>query len=102
MAFMLSHNIGLLREVRQDCILEPGCVEARRGGRLMMETARRLLTEAATAKQVRAYWETAARLLSGQAGGVAVELAYRGVNEAGAATAGAPGMAGDAVVVRWE
>ena len=30
----------------------------------MMETARRLLTEAGSAKQVRAYWETVARLLS--------------------------------------
>ena len=67
-----------------------------------MEIISRLLTEASSAKQVRAYWETAARLLSEQAGGLGVELVYRGVNEAGAATAGAPGTGANTVVVRWE
>src|SRR5207247_1140810 len=37
---------------------------------LLMEIISRLLTEASSAKQVRAYWETAARLLSEQAGGL--------------------------------
>src|SRR6266550_3183265 len=95
MAFIALHNIGLLREVRQDCILG-------RGGRLMMETARRLLTEAGSAKQVRAYWETVARLLSEQARGVGLELVYQGVNEASTLVAGPVGQSGDAVVVRWE
>src|SRR5256885_3288952 len=95
MAFIALHNIGLLREVRQDCILG-------RGGRLMMETARRLLTEAGSAKQVRAYWETVARLLSEQARGGGLELVYRGVNEASTLVAGPVGQSGDAVVVRWE
>src|SRR6266516_3420392 len=95
MAFIALHNIGLLREVRQDCILG-------RGGRVMMETARRLLTEAGSDKQVRAYWETVARLLSEQARGVGLELVYQGVNEASTLVAGPVGQSGDAVVVRWE
>src|SRR5437867_5702439 len=68
----------------------------------MMETARRLLTEAGSAKQVRAYWETVARLLSEQARGVGLELVYQGVNEASTLVAGPVGQPGDAVVVRWE
>ena len=68
----------------------------------MMESITRLLTEAAAAKNVRAYWETVARLLSERAGGAGVELMYRGVNEAGAVTAGAAGQAGVAIEVRWE
>ncbi|PYO42984.1 MAG: hypothetical protein DMD29_02625 [Gemmatimonadetes bacterium] len=61
-----------------------------------------LLSEAGAAKNVRAYWETVARLLSERAGGAGVELMYRGVNEAGAVTAGAAGQAGVAIEVRWE
>src|SRR2546427_11295415 len=61
-----------------------------------------LLSEAGAAKNVRAYWETVARLLSERAGGAGVELMYRGVNEAGAVTAGAAGQAGVASEVRWE
>src|SRR2546428_11041311 len=60
-----------------------------------------LLSEAGAAKNVRAYWETVARLLSERAGGAGGELMYRGVNEAGAVTAGAAGQAGVAVEVRW-
>src|SRR2546428_539003 len=53
-----------------------------------------LLSEAGAAKNVRAYWETVARLLSERAGGAGVELLYRGVNEAGAVTAGGARPAG--------
>src|SRR5256885_16831236 len=60
-----------------------------------------LLSEAGAAKNVRAYWETVARLLSERAGGAGVELMYRGVNEAGAVTAGAAGQAGVAIAGRW-
>src|SRR5256885_15791040 len=56
-----------------------------------------LLSEAGAAKNVRAYWETVARLLSERAGGAGVELMYRGVNEAGAVTAGAARQAGVAI-----
>src|SRR5438445_234775 len=64
-----------------------------------------LLSEAGAAKNVGAYWETVARLLSERAGGAGVELVYRGVNEVGAVTAGAAGAAGQpgvAIEVRWE
>src|SRR6267143_2038766 len=61
-----------------------------------------LLSEAGAAKNVRAYWETVARLLSERAGGAGVELVYRGVNEAGTVTAGAAGRPGVAIEVRWE
>ena len=58
-----------------------------------MEIARRLLAEAAAAKQVRAYWETVASILSEQAGGAGVELVYAGVNEASTVVAGpSPGQ----------
>ena len=67
-----------------------------------MEIARRLLAEAAAAKQVRAYWETVASILSEQAGGAGVELVYTGVNEASTVVAGPAGRPGDPVVVRWE
>ena len=67
-----------------------------------MEIARRLLAEAAAAKQVRAYWETVASILSEQAGSVGVELVYAGVNEASTVVAGPAGRPGDPVVVRWE
>ena len=68
----------------------------------MIETIRRLLAEAAAAKQVRAYWETVAGILSEQAGGAGVELVYAGVNEASTVVAGPAGRPGDPVVVRWE
>jgi len=67
-----------------------------------MEIARRLLAEAAAAKQVRAYWETVASILSEQAGGAGVELVYTGVNEASTVVAGPADQPGDPVVVRWE
>src|SRR5256885_4858041 len=68
----------------------------------MIELPRRLLAEAAAAKQVRAYWETVASILSEQAGSVGVELVYAGVNEASTVVAGPAGRPGDPVVVRWE
>jgi len=68
----------------------------------MIELLRRLLAEAAAAKQVRAYWETVASILSEQAGSVGVELVYAGVNEASTVVAGPAGRPGDPVVVRWE
>src|SRR6266496_3668468 len=67
-----------------------------------MESITRLLTEAGTAKEVRAYWETVARLLSEQVGGLGVEIAYQGVNEASTVGAGPADQTGDPVVVRWE
>ena len=68
----------------------------------MIESVRRLLTAAATAKQVRAYWEMVAHVLSEQAGGVAVEISYHGVNEASTVVAGPTGQPGDPVAVHWE
>src|SRR5437867_9146381 len=67
-----------------------------------MENVHRLLTAAATAKQVLGYWETVAQLLSELAGGVGVELVYAGVNEASTVVAGPAGQPGDPVVVGWE
>jgi PAS domain S-box-containing protein len=61
----------------------------------MIDPIRRLLTEASRAKQTRAFWQTAAEILSSWAGGACVQLAYRGLNESGTVEAGAPGPDGD-------
>ena len=61
----------------------------------MIDPIRRLLTEAGQAKQTRAFWQAATDILSDWTG-ARVELTYKGLNEAGALEAGAPGAGGEA------
>ncbi|HVH09870.1 MAG TPA: ATP-binding protein [Gemmatimonadales bacterium] len=61
----------------------------------MLEPIRKLLTEAGTAKQTRAFWEAATDILSDWTGGARVELTYKGLHEAGGASAGTAGKVGD-------
>src|SRR2546427_12082947 len=56
----------------------------------MLEPIRRLLNEASSSKGTKAFWQAAARILSEWARGAGVQLDYRGLNESGTATAGAP------------
>src|SRR5207249_10916602 len=61
----------------------------------VIDPIRRLLTEAGQAKQTRAFWQAATDILSDWTG-ARVELTYKGLNEAGALEAGAPGAGGEA------
>src|SRR2546426_6890635 len=67
----------------------------------MLEPIRRLLNEASSSKGTKAFWQAAARILSEWARGAGVQLDYRGLNESGTATAGAP-AAGGPVAVDWQ
>src|SRR2546429_7577656 len=60
----------------------------------MLDPIRKLLTEAGKAKQVRAFWDAAAAILSEWTGGARVELDYKGLRETGSAQAGIAGQAG--------
>ncbi len=65
----------------------------------MLDPIRRLLTEAGTARQTRAFWQSAAQILSEWTGQARVELIYRGLNESGTVTAGSvPGRGGPLAV----
>ncbi|HVH67156.1 MAG TPA: ATP-binding protein [Gemmatimonadales bacterium] len=55
----------------------------------MLDPIRKLLSEAGKAKQTRAFWQAATRILSDWAGGARVELTYKGLTESGSVEAGA-------------
>src|SRR2546423_10275943 len=61
----------------------------------MLDPIRRLLAEAAKAKQTRAFWQTVTDILSEYAGGARVELTYKGLSESGTLDAGAAGTDGE-------
>src|SRR5712691_10626943 len=67
----------------------------------MLEPIRGLLNEASSSTGTKAFWQSAARILSEWARGAGVQLDYRGLNESGTATAGAP-AAGGPVAVDWQ
>src|SRR5256886_1436523 len=67
----------------------------------VLDPIRRLLTEAGNAKQTRAFWQAATGVLSDWAGGAHVRLDYRGLNESGAARAGAPGTRGEPFIIDY-
>jgi signal transduction histidine kinase len=67
----------------------------------MLEAIRRLLVEAGAARQVRPFWDVAARALSEVANGTPVTLEYRGVNESGRSAAGLVEQPADPVVIEW-
>lgn len=61
----------------------------------MLDPIRQLLTEANRAKETKAFWQTAAQVLSDWSGGARVELAYGGSGETGTAVAGPEATIGD-------
>src|SRR5256885_15676201 len=67
----------------------------------MIDPIRRLLTEAANAKQTRAFWQAATGVLSDWAGGAHVQLDYQGVNESGTAQAGAADPSGEPFTIDY-
>src|SRR5437773_5553624 len=67
----------------------------------MIDPIRRLLTEAANAKQTRAFWQATTGVLSDWAGGAHVQLDYQGLNESGTAQAGASEAGGEAFIIDY-
>src|SRR5256885_12471882 len=67
----------------------------------MLDPIRKLLTEAGKAKQVRAFWNAAAAVLSEWTGGARVELGYKGLRETGSAQAGITGKPGDPFIADY-
>src|SRR6266853_2941581 len=67
----------------------------------MLDPIRKLLTEAGKAKQVRAFWDAAADILSEWTGGARVELGYKGLRETGSAQAGIAGKPGDPFIADY-
>src|SRR2546429_161910 len=67
----------------------------------MLDRIRKLLTEAGKAKQVRAFWDAAAAILSEWTGGARVELGYKGLRETGSAQAGIAGKPGDPFIADY-
>jgi signal transduction histidine kinase len=57
----------------------------------MLDPIRRLLSDAAQAKQTKAFWQAAARILSEWVSGARVDLTYKGLHEAGSVGAGTAG-----------
>ena len=60
----------------------------------MLDPIRQLLSEANAAKETKAFWLTAARVLREWSGGTRVELTYQGLGDSGTAAAGPEGMIG--------
>src|SRR5437868_1542323 len=67
----------------------------------MLDPIRKLLIEAGKAKQVRAFWDAAAAILSEWTGGARVELGYKGLRETGSAQAGIAGKPGDPFIADY-
>jgi signal transduction histidine kinase len=65
----------------------------------VLDPIRQLLSEANAAKEPKAFWLTAARVLSDWSGGSRVELTYRGLGDSGTAVAGPEATIGDPVHV---
>ncbi len=61
----------------------------------MIDPIRRLLSEASAAKETKAFWQSAARVVSERAGGAQVRLMYRGLSESGTVGAGPDAANGD-------
>jgi len=61
----------------------------------VLDPIRHLLTEANSAKETKAFWVTAARVLSEWSGGSRVELQFQSPGDSGTAAAGPEGIAGD-------
>src|SRR5213594_1864859 len=67
----------------------------------MIDPIRRLLTEAGTAKQTRAFWQAMTGILSDWVGGARVHLVYKGLNESGTVQAGATAKGGERFIADY-
>ncbi len=67
----------------------------------MRDALQSLLRKASAAKRTADFWQSAAQVLSGWAGGALVTVAYQGVNDNGAVSAGAAGASGVTLTAEW-
>jgi PAS domain S-box-containing protein len=67
----------------------------------MRDALQSLLREARQAKRTADFWQAAAHVMSGWAGGALLTVAYQGVNESGAVAAGAAGASGLTLTAEW-
>jgi len=67
----------------------------------MRDALQSLLREARQAKRTADFWQAAAQVMSGWAGGALLTVAYQGVNESGAVAAGAAGASGLTLTADW-
>jgi PAS domain S-box-containing protein len=67
----------------------------------MRDALQGLIREASTARRTAEFWQAAARILSGWAGGARLQIHYRGVNESGTVMAGTDDRAGRSLTARW-
>src|SRR5258706_1982988 len=67
----------------------------------MRDVLQALLREASDAKRSADFWNAAAGILSGWAGGARLSIRYPGINESGSGPAGAGGPAGRRPYVAW-
>ena len=67
----------------------------------MRDALQSLLREASDAKRSAEFWRAAAAILSKWAGGARLTITYKGVNEAGAANAGADDRSGRSLTAVW-
>src|SRR5437016_6569071 len=67
----------------------------------MRDALQALLREASDAKRSADFWNAAAGILSGWAGGARLSIRYQGINEAGSVTAGADDRSGRSLNAAW-
>ena len=67
----------------------------------MRDVLQALLREASDAKRSADFWNAAAGILSGWAGGARLSIRYQGINEAGSVTAGADDRGGRSLNATW-
>src|SRR6267142_6202358 len=67
----------------------------------MRDALQSLLRKASAAKRTADFWQSAAQVLSAWAGGALITVAYQGVNESGAVSAGAAGASGVTLTAEW-
>src|SRR5258706_533908 len=68
----------------------------------MRDVLQALLREASDAKRSADFWNAAAGILSGWAGGARLSIRYQGINESGSVAAGADDRAGRSLNVTWQ
>ncbi len=68
----------------------------------MRDALQALLREASDAKRSADFWNAAAGILSGWAGGARLSIRYHGINESGSVAAGADDRAGRSLNATWQ
>src|SRR5881628_482732 len=67
----------------------------------MRDALQALLREASDAKRSADFWQAAAGILSGWAGGARLSIRYQGINEAGSVSAGTDDRSGRSLTAEW-